>query len=113
VHVPLTTETKHMIGEKEFKLMKSNAVLINTSRGPVINEKELIEALKMNEIWSAGLDVYEREPLIEKELLSMSNVVLLPHIGSATYDTRANMAMMAAKNIAAVLNGYKAINEVT
>jgi glyoxylate reductase len=112
IHVPLTSETKHMLGKREFEMMKKSAILINTSRGPVVDEVALMEALSSGEIWSAGLDVYEREPLIEEGLLALNNVVLLPHIGSATFDTRANMAMMAALNIEAVLNGAKGINEV-
>lgn len=112
VHVPLTEETHHLIGEREFSIMKKSAVLINTARGPVVDEKALATALKEGEIFSAGLDVYEREPLIEKELLNLDNVVLLPHIGSGTIDTRQKMAMMAAENIEAVLNGREALNRV-
>lgn len=113
IHVPLTNETKHLIGEKEFNIMKSSAILINTSRGPVINELELVKALKKGELWSAGLDVYEREPFIEEELKALPNVVLLPHVGSGTFDTRAKMAMIAAYNIEAVLTGKKPFNQVT
>lgn len=112
IHVPLNSDTYHLIGKRELSLMKDSAVLINTSRGPVINEKELALALKEGKIWSAGLDVFEREPEIEEELLKMSNVVLLPHIGSGTIDTRRNMAMLAVKNIDEVLNGRKAVTEV-
>ena len=112
VHVPLTNETKHLLGEKEFKIMKNTAVLINTARGPVVDEKALVKALKEGEIWSAGLDVYENEPIIEKELMELGNVVLLPHIGSATVETRSKMAEMAARNIIEVLQGRPAINPV-
>jgi glyoxylate reductase len=112
VNVPLSKETHHMLGEREFGIMKHSAILINTSRGPVVDEVALVKALKDGVIWGAGLDVYEREPEIEKELLDMNQVVLLPHIGSATIDTRFNMAMLAAKNIEAVLNGNNAINQV-
>jgi glyoxylate reductase len=112
VNVPLSNDTFHMLGEREFGLMKSSSILINTSRGPVVDEVALVKALKAGDIWGAGLDVYEREPEIEKELLCMDNVVLLPHIGSATIDTRYNMAMLAVQNIEAVLNGNDAINKV-
>lgn len=112
IHVPLTEDTKHIIGEKELKLMKKTSILINTARGPVIDEKALVEALKSGEIWAAGLDVYENEPKLEEGLEKLNNVVILPHIGSATVDTRKNMALMAAKNIIEVLNGRKAINPV-
>ena len=112
VHVPLTNETTHLLGEKEFKLMKNTAVLINTARGPVVDEKALVKALKEGEIWSAGLDVYEKEPKIEEELMELDNVVLLPHIGSGTVETRNKMASMAAQNIIEVLQGRPAINPV-
>ncbi len=105
IHVPLLPTTKHMIGKKEFKLMKKTAVLINTSRGPVIDENALLKALKEGEIWGAGLDVYENEPLLEPGLTKLDNVVIVPHIGSATVETRTNMALMAARNIMAVLKG--------
>jgi len=104
IHVPLTNETKHMIGMDEFKMMKRNAVLINTSRGPVVDEKALVEALREGYIWGAGLDVYENEPNIEPELIKLENVVLTPHIGSSTAETREKMAEIAVKNVLAVLN---------
>ncbi len=105
LHVPLTEQTRHYVSEREFNTMKSSAVLINTARGPVIDEKALVKALKSGQIWAAGLDVFENEPQIEKELYSMDNVVLLPHIGSATVGTREEMGMIAARNIANVLYG--------
>lgn len=105
LHCPLTPETKHLIGEKELSLMKSTSILINTSRGPVVDEIALAKALEEKRIWSAGLDVYENEPYIEEKLLKLSNVVLLPHIGSATIETRKKMSIMAAENIIAILNG--------
>ncbi len=105
IHVPLLPTTKHMIGKNEFKLMKKSAVLINTSRGPVIEEKALVRALKEGEIWGAGLDVYENEPALESGLTELDNVVIVPHIGSATVETRTSMALMAAKNIKAVFKG--------
>ena len=107
LHLPLTKETFHLIGKEEFALMKENAVLINTSRGAVIEEKELIKALSEKRIFSAGLDVYENEPDIPQELLALENVVLLPHIGSASIETRTKMALLAAENAIAVMEGRK------
>jgi glyoxylate reductase len=105
LHVPLIDATHHMIGEKELQLMKKNAILINTSRGPIIDEKALVKALKEKRIFGAGLDVYEQEPIIEKELLALDNVVLQPHSASATTETRTKMAIMAAENMMAGLSG--------
>lgn len=105
IHVPLTPETKHLIGEKELSLMKSTAYLINTSRGPVVDEEALVKALKEGKIAGAGLDVYEEEPKVHPELFKMKNVVLLPHIGSASIMTRTQMANMAATNLLAGLRG--------
>jgi glyoxylate reductase len=105
IHAPLTPETRHMIGAREFGIMKKSAILINTSRGPVVNEKELAEALRAGTICGAGLDVYEREPEVEKGLLDLPNIVFSPHLGSATLETRENMGLMAANNIVAALRG--------
>lgn len=105
IHVPLTNETKHMIGINEFKMMRKNAVLINTARGAVVDEEALVEALREKYIWAAGLDVYENEPDIHPELLKLDNVVLAPHIGSSTNQTREKMAQIAVKNVLCVLNG--------
>lgn len=105
IHVPLTKKTYHLISEKEFHLMKKNAILINTARGPIIDEQALIKALKERLIFGAGLDVYEKEPGLPKELLHFDNVVVLPHVGSATIETRTKMALMAAENLIAGLNG--------
>lgn len=105
LHVPLVDATHHIIGEKELCAMKKNAILINTSRGPVIDEKALIKALKEKWIFGAGLDVYENEPIIPKELLKLDNVVLQPHSASATTETRTKMAVMAAENMIAGLKG--------
>jgi glyoxylate reductase len=110
--VPLTKETKYMITKKELALMKSDAILINTSRGAVINEADLINVLKNNEIYGAGLDVFENEPAINRELMTLDNVVLTPHIGSASIETREEMAIMAAKNVLNVLSGRKPNNKV-
>lgn len=104
--LPLTDETHHLIGEKQFKAMKSSAVFINAGRGPVVDEHALIAALKAGEIHAAGLDVFEQEPLpVDSELLKLSNVVALPHIGSATHETRYNMAACAVDNLIDALNG--------
>ncbi len=104
--LPLTDETHRLIGEKQFKTMKSSAVFINAGRGPVVDEKALIAALKAGEIHAAGLDVFEQEPLpTDSELLTMPNVVALPHIGSATHETRYNMAACAVDNLIDALKG--------
>jgi glyoxylate reductase len=105
LHTSLSTKSHHLIGEKELLHMKNTALLINVSRGPVVDEKALVEALKTGEIWGAGLDVYEQEPDIEPELLQLDNVVLLPHIGSASFETRRSMAMTAAHNLVIGLSG--------
>ncbi len=105
LHTTLTEETQRLIGRKELEAMKTSAVLVNVSRGPVVDENALAEALEKGIIWGAGLDVYEREPAIESRLLDLGNVVLLPHIGSASYDTRLKMAMTAAHNLVAGLTG--------
>jgi len=110
LHSPLTPQTHHLIDQREFQLMKPTAYLINASRGPVVNEKALVEALKSKRIAGAGLDVYENEPRIEHELLSMDNVVLLPHIGSATLETRTKMAMIAVENALQGVYGEKPTN---
>ena len=105
LHTPLSRETKHLFSMSEFGKMKKSAVFINTSRGQCVNEKDLIIALENGEIWGAGLDVYEREPEVEERLLEMNNVVLLPHLGSASFDTRTGMAVTACRNMAFMLNG--------
>lgn len=112
IHVPLTKETHHLIGKRELTLMKKTSVLINTSRGPVVDEEALVEALKFKKIWGAGLDVFEKEPQIHNGLKGLNNVIILPHIGSATIETRRKMAMMAAQNIVEVLYGREPINPV-
>ena len=110
LHVNLTPETRHLIGEKELGVMKPTAYIINTSRGPVIDEEALVEALQKRQIAGAGLDVYEDEPELRQGLAELHNVVLLPHIGSATVATRTKMATMAAQNLLAMLKGEKAPN---
>lgn len=110
LHVPLTAETKHLIGKNELELMKPTAVLINTSRGPVVDEAALAEALEKKTIWAAGLDVFEAEPKVHERLLKLDNVVLAPHIASASVATRRRMSMMAAENAAAALDGKRPAN---
>jgi glyoxylate reductase len=105
LHMPLTPETRHVIGARELKLMKPSAYLINTARGPVVDEAALVEALRNREIRGAGLDVYENEPQLASGLSALENVVLLPHLGSATIETRTRMAAMAAENLLAALKG--------
>jgi glyoxylate reductase len=105
LHLPLTPATRHLIGAREFGMMKKTAVLVNAARGPIIDEKALADALRSRRIFAAGLDVYEREPQVEPGLLDLDNVVLCPHLGSATFDTRDNMGIMAADNILAALSG--------
>lgn len=105
LHVPLTKETHHLIGEKELRMMKKGACLINTARGPVVDEKALVKALKEGWIKGAALDVFENEPEVEPELLKLENVVLAPHIASASYATRSRMSIMAAENIIKALSG--------
>lgn len=112
IHVPLTPETKHLIGEKELRLMKKTAYLINTSRGAVIDEMALVKILQEKVIQGAGLDVYENEPKLSDGLIQLDNVILLPHIASASIGTRSKMAEMAAKNIIAVLGGQAPINPI-
>ncbi len=112
LHVFLSPETTHLIGEREFKLMKNSAVLINSSRGPVVNEKALVNALRAGEIASAGLDVYEFEPKAAEGLLELKNVVACPHIASATFDTRNQMSLISARNITEVLAGREPITKV-
>jgi glyoxylate reductase len=107
VHVPLTEETFHLIGQEEFSMMKKESYLINTARGPIIDEKALVKALKGGVIRGAALDVFENEPAIEQELMNLNNVVIVPHIGSASYRTRTKMAIMAAKNLISALKGER------
>jgi len=107
LHTPLTPETRHRFGRREFKAMKPTAIFLNASRGPLHDERGLIEALEKGWIFSAGLDVYEFEPRIEKRLLRLPNCTLLPHLGSATIETRDRMAVLAAENILLALAGKR------
>jgi glyoxylate reductase len=110
IHVPLTPQTHHLIGKDQLRSMKKTAILINTARGPIIDENALIMALKEHWIFGAGLDVYEHEPEIPKELIRLANVVVQPHTGSATYETRSNMAILAAKNLISGIKGKQPPN---
>ncbi|MFO0706004.1 MAG: D-glycerate dehydrogenase [Nitrospira sp.] len=112
LHVPLTETTRHLIGQRELATMKPSSVLINTARGPVVDEAALLTALRNGTIAGAGLDVYEREPAIQAGLEGLSNVVLLPHLGSATQDTRIKMGMICVENVGAVLAGRPPLNPV-
>ncbi len=105
LHVPLSDQTRHLVGSKELSLMKPTAYLINTSRGPVVDEKALLQALKKKKIGGAGLDVYENEPALTPGLAELDNVILLPHVGSGTLETRFRMAKMAVENLIAGLSG--------
>ena len=113
IHIPLNPSTKNLIDESKLSLMKSNAILVNTARGEVIDEKYLIKMLQGNKIFAAGFDVYEGEPAVNPELYKLENVFLLPHIGSATIETRSAMSKLAAQNIINVLKGKKALTPVT
>ncbi|HEY8741427.1 MAG TPA: D-glycerate dehydrogenase [Candidatus Dormibacteraeota bacterium] len=112
LHVPLTDETRHMIDEAALRTMKPGAYLVNTARGPVVDEAALARALREGWIAGAGLDVYEREPAVEAALLDLDNVVLLPHLGSATTRTRSEMSRVAAINLVAALRGERPPNPV-
>jgi glyoxylate reductase len=110
VHTVLSDDTRHLIGERELSLMKPSAYLINAARGPIVDERALVRALREKQIAGAGLDVYEHEPAMAEGLAELENVVLLPHLGSATRDTRDLMATKAATNALAMLRGERAPN---
>jgi glyoxylate reductase len=110
VHAPLTPETRHLLGAREFALMQPSAFLINTARGPIVDEQALVRALAERRIAGAALDVYEHEPHVEPALLTMSNVVLTPHLGSAVAELRETMAHVVVDNIVAVLEGRQPPN---
>lgn len=113
LHVPLTDATRHLVGRHELASMKPSAILINTARGPVVDEAALLTALREGTIAGAGLDVYEREPIVQAGLAQCSNAVLLPHLGSATQDTRIKMGTICVENVAAVLAGRPPLNPVS
>ncbi len=113
LHVPLTAETRHLIGQRELALMKPTAVLVNTARGPVVDEAALVSALQGGSIAGAGLDVYEDEPAVDPGLLGLQNVVLAPHLGSATRETRTAMARLCSEAVLAVLAGREPANAIS
>ncbi len=112
LHVPLRPDTRHLIDRKAINLMKRSAYLVNTTRGPVVDEAALAEALAAGRIAGAALDVFEREPVVHSDLFRLENVLLEPHIGSATLETRSAMGELAARNVIAVINGGEAITQV-
>jgi glyoxylate reductase len=112
LHVPSTQATHHWLSKKRIALLPRDAIVLNTARGPVVDERALTQALKARKIFAAGLDVYEREPAIPRELRKLPNVVLLPHLGSATVQAREGMARLAFQGVLALLNGQSPPNEV-
>ncbi len=113
LHCPLTPETRHLVDRRRLSLMRPTAYLVNTTRGPVVDEAALADALRENRIRGAGLDVYEREPEVHPGLLRLENVVLLPHLGSSTIETRREMGRLAARNVLAVLAGEPPLTPIT
>ncbi len=113
LHCPYSPETHHLIGAPQLTAMRSDAYLVNTARGPVVDEAALVEALRAGQISGAGLDVFENEPEVHPGLLDLDNVVLVPHLGSATIETRTAMATLAAENALAVLRGDEAPTPIT
>lgn len=107
IHAPLLPETRHLFGAEAFAAMKPTAVLVNTARGPIVDEAALAAALLSGEIFAAGLDVYEREPEVPEELLELPNITLLPHLGSATVETRTAMGLLAVENLFAGIAGER------
>lgn len=113
LHAPLTPETRHMIGAEELRRMKPSAVLVNTARGAVVDEAALVQALRDGTIAGAGLDVYEEEPVVHPGLAPLHNVLLAPHLGSATLETRTAMALMCSRAVVDVLQGRQPPNAIT
>jgi glyoxylate reductase len=107
INVALNDDTRHLFGEEQFRAMKRTAVLVNTSRGPVVDEASLAKALREGEIFSAGIDVFEKEPEVHPDLLEAENAAIIPHLGSATVDTREAMGMLAAENLFAAFEGRR------
>lgn len=112
VHCPFNDSTFHLLGKSQFATMKTSALLVNTARGPIVDEDALVAALENGEIAGAGLDVFEHEPLVHRGLLNRDDVVLLPHLGSATTETRSAMARLGAKNAVAIATGGAPITRV-
>ena len=112
IHAPLTPQTYHLIGPKEIRMMNKTVILINAARGPIIDEKALVMSLKKNQIAGAGFDVYEEEPIISRSLSNLPNVLLLPHLGSATVETRNQMGFLVLKNLNAFFKGQRPPNSL-
>jgi glyoxylate reductase len=112
IHVPLTPETRHLVGARELALMRPHAVLVNTARGPIVDERALVAALREGRIGAAGLDVYEREPELAAGLRELENAVLLPHLGSATGAARLRMARTAAEDLLRALRGEPLLHPI-
>lgn len=112
LHTPLTDQTRHLIDKRRLGLMKENAILVNTARGPVVDEAALVAALEKGTIWGAGLDVFEREPVVHPGLIAAKNAVLTPHIGSGERRYREMMTAMVAENVRAILAGEEPPNRV-
>jgi glyoxylate reductase len=110
INASLSPETVHLISRREFGLMRPSAFLVNTARGPIVDEQALVRALEEKRIAGAALDVYEREPMVEPGLINLPNVVLTPHLGSAALDTRERIAAIVVENIAAVIEGRRPPN---
>jgi glyoxylate reductase len=113
LHCPLTEETHHLLDAERLRQMRTSAYLVNTSRGPIVDESALVDALRAGGLAGAALDVFEREPEVHPGLRELDNVVLAPHLGSATVETRTAMAMLAARNALAVTHGEPALTPVT
>ncbi len=112
IHLPLNQQTKNLLNKEKLELLKTSAIIVNTARGEIMDEKYLVTMLNKKRIFGAGFDVYENEPNYNEELLKLENTVLLPHIGSATFETRDKMAELAAKNVINVLKGKKSITPI-
>jgi phosphoglycerate dehydrogenase-like enzyme len=112
LHTPLTRETHHLVNAERLARMKRGAILINTARGAVVDEAALIDALRSGHLFGAGLDVYEHEPSVPDELRALENVVLLPHLGSATEETRVAMGMRAVENLSRFFDGAPVLDPV-
>lgn len=112
IHVPLMEETKHLIGEAELRAMQPHSILVNTARGPIVDEAALAKALRERWIWGAGLDVFEEEPKVHPDLIHLENTVLIPHLGSATHETRTKMGLIAVENLIRFFQGQKPPNLV-
>lgn len=113
LHCPYLPATHHLMGAEQFAMMKPTAYLVNSARGPLVDEQALVDALRAAEIAGAGLDVFENEPAVHEDLLTMENVALLPHLGSATTETRTAMATLAAENCLRVLRGEEPLTAIT